>query len=61
LDDDIEPTADASEGVKGGVTIVPLGSKIAALDAKAALAAKTSPPLGGTASISVDPLATKSA
>ena len=57
LDEDIEPTADAGEGVKGGAAP---GSKTAELEAAAALAAKTSPPLGGTATISVDPLSSKS-
>jgi len=59
LNEDIEPTDDTTEGVKGGVTSVPLGSKIAALDAAAALAAKEAPPLGSSATIAVDPLASK--
>ena len=64
LDEDIEPTADASEGVKGGVgavspTIAPRET-LAQAEANAKLAEKTSPPLGGTATISVDPLSSKS-
>jgi len=39
LDEDIEPTADTIEGVKGGAAP---GSKTAALDAAAELAEKTS-------------------
>jgi hypothetical protein len=59
LDEDIEPTADASKGVKGGVTIIPAGSRVAALEAQAKLAEKTTSPLGGSATIAVDPLASK--
>jgi hypothetical protein len=59
LNEDIEPTDDTTEGVKGGVTIIPPGSRVAALEAAAALAAKEAPPLGGSATIAVDPLASK--
>ncbi|MGA3363124.1 MAG: hypothetical protein ABSD82_13980 [Solirubrobacteraceae bacterium] len=54
LSEDIEPTDDTTEGVKGGAAP---GSKQAALDAAAAIAAKEATPLGSSATIAVDPLA----